>query len=484
MRVGIIAGLLLGACNAQPPARSAEAPRSDDRIARVEAEVVPAITIRGAPAVERSLAARMVHFRVPAVSVVVIEGGELAWAKAWGSVEPNGARATPATLFQAGSISKGVAAMVALKVAESGRLELDADVSGALRSWRVPQSELSAGAPITVRGLLSHTAGFGVSGFPGYARGAKIPALADVLEGRPPANTAAIRVEVRPGTEWRYSGGGYTVLQQLIEDVEGRPFADVARARVLAPLGMTASTFEQPLPESWAARAAAGTHQSGEPVKGRWHVYPELAAAGLWTTPRDLARFVIEIQRPGRVLSDASVRAMRTPVKEDYALGLLMSGSGAGRRFEHTGKNEGFQAFLVGYASGGRGAVVMTNSENGRTLAVEIVRAIAREYRWPDYPQGELRDVIALSHEQLRRYAGSFEAGGETIEIAVEGDGLVLFAPERPNDKMRLVAASELEFFVLDDGLSIRFVLEGDAVTGVRIGDGIRAIELRKRVSP
>jgi len=463
----------------RPPAEHVTA--SDPRVAAVERALVPAFLIRGAPIDDLSLPARMAHYHVPAVSVAVVDHGALVWAKAYGVSEVGGAPATTETLFQAGSISKPVAAMVALRLVETGVLALDDDVDRKLRSWHIPASELRKATPITLRRLLSHTAGLNVHGFPGYAVGTPVPTVVQVLDGAPPANTAAIHVEVQPGTEHRYSGGGYTVMQQLVIDATGRPFPEVADALVLAPLGMTHSGYLEPLPADRASRAATGTYKSGQRVAGRWHVYPELAAAGLWTTPSDLARVIIELQTGHRVLSAPTTATMLTPVMQDYGLGLRIAGTGEGRRFEHGGDDAGFQAFLVGSVAGGRGAVVMTNSENGGTIAREIVRAIAREYAWPGYPQGEIREVIAVAPDHLARYEGVFDGGNLSLGIARKDARLEAFSVGDPGDRVTLFPTSETAFFAIDEPFELEFVFDHDAVTGMRIGKGPGAIELRRR---
>jgi CubicO group peptidase (beta-lactamase class C family) len=261
------------------------------RMARVERGLLPAVAVRGRPDTAYVLPDRMRRYGVPAVSIAVIDGGRLAWSRAYGVLEAGGGQpADTSSLFQAGSISKAIAAVAALRCVERGLLALDEDVNLRLRAWKVPRSQWSSARPVTLRGLLSHGSGLNVPSFPGYPSHAAIPTVPQVLEGAPPANTPPVRVETEPGAEWRYSGGGMTVVQQLIADVSGRPFADVVRETVLAPAGMTHTVTEQPLSPAHAASAATG-HAAGAPVVGRWRVYPELAAAGVWSTAPDLARF-------------------------------------------------------------------------------------------------------------------------------------------------------------------------------------------------
>ena len=203
---------------------------------------------------------------------------------------------TPTTLFQAGSISKPVFATAVMRLVSSGVLDLDADVNDYLTSWRVPDS--GGWTPrITLRQLLSHSAATSIHGFPGYPAAGPWPTVTEVLDGVPPANTLPVVVEGVPGLHVRYSGGGTTIAQQVVTDVVGKPFPELMRELVLEPAGMSNSTFEQPLPAAIAERAAFGHPWNGVPVAGGWHVYPEMAAAGLWTTAGDLARLGAELMR-------------------------------------------------------------------------------------------------------------------------------------------------------------------------------------------
>lgn len=287
--------------------------------------------------------------------------------------------------------------MAALRMAEQGQLDLDGDINTALTSWKLPEGK---GKP-SVRQLLSHTGGMTVSGFPGYAADKSVPTLVQVLDGAWGANSKVIRVDTAPGSAMRYSDGGYTVLQQAMIDRSGKPFDVLLRESVLKPLGMNDSSFSQPLPAALQAQAARAHHQDGKPYPGGAHTYPELAAAGLWTTPEDLAKFVIAIQQGAAgsdngVISAAMTRTMLTPVMGDYALGLQI-GDG-GKVFEHSGSNMGFRAVMVGSTDSGDGAVILTNGDEGGKLAAGLLRAIAHEYKWASH-QTRLRTAVTLPTE-------------------------------------------------------------------------------------
>ncbi|TVP73296.1 MAG: class A beta-lactamase-related serine hydrolase [Gemmatimonadales bacterium] len=375
----ILACLLVSACASGTPGVD------EDRIHRVATGLVPAED--GAPTA--SVEERLEHHGVPGVSVAVIEEGELLWARGWGEAA-DGVPVTPETLFQAASISKPVMAVGALRLVEDGVLSLDSDVNEQLQGWQVPDSPFTYDRKVSLRGLLSHSAGLTVHGFPGYAEGAEVPSLVQLLDGASPANTAPVRVDTIPGDLWRYSGGGSSVVQLLMTEVTGLPFPELMDSLVLGPLGMERSTFQQPLPRARHGEAATAHGANGEAVPGRFHTYPEKAAAGLWTTPSDLARLAIELQRllagaSDGILQPETVREMLTLQAGEWGLGFTLREGDGHLWFSHGGANRGFRATFLAMAHEGRGVVVMTNSDAGMGIANEIVRAVAREYGWPSY---------------------------------------------------------------------------------------------------
>lgn len=363
---------------------------SSARLQRVEAR---AADLQGPSEASQSLslADLMKAYNVPGLSLAVIENFKIVDAKACGLIEGGSSTpVTPRTLFQAGSISKPVAATGAMSLVQRGKLSLDEDVNKKLITWKVPESEFTQTEKVTLRRLMSHTAGLTVHGFPGYDVHDPKPTLVQVLDGEKPANTPPVRVDIVPGTKARYSGGGVTIEQLLMMDVTGKPFPALMRELVLDKVGMKDSSYEQPLPAERAAMTAAGTYIDGKPVHDRWHVYPEMAAAGLWTTATDLAKFAIEIAltsqgKSNHVLSQQTVQQMLTPVKDEVGLGFFLEKDNPGQ-FGHNGADEGFQALLTINANTGNGAVIMANSDNGLAVANQLFRRITKEYGW-DYKQ-------------------------------------------------------------------------------------------------
>jgi CubicO group peptidase (beta-lactamase class C family) len=330
------------------------------------------------------------QFNVPGVSIAVIQDFKVALTVAYGLADvETGTPVTTSTMFQAASISKPVAAMASLRAVQEGRFTLDQDVNTILKSWKLPDGELTRSRPVTPRTLMSHTSGMGDGfGFPGYAPAAALPTLSQILDGAAPSNLRAVRLERAPFTGFEYSGGGVTMQQLVLADAVGKPFAQIAREWVLDPIGMSNSTYEQPLPAVRQAQAARAHNRNGARMGDPWHVYPEQAAAGLWTTATDLARFAIEVQlavlgRSDRVISPALAREMITPVGVGpYAVGFDVSKQGEGWYFAHGGSNWGFQCDLVAHRAKGYGAVIMTNGDGGGALIQQVRRMIQREYKW------------------------------------------------------------------------------------------------------
>jgi CubicO group peptidase (beta-lactamase class C family) len=441
-------------------AQSSEPQTPEARAARVEKGLIPAFLIAGRPAPTSSVAERMAALKVPGASVAVINNGTIEWARGYGVTEVRTATAvTPHTLFQAASISKPVTALAALRLVEQGRLALDEDVNTRLVSWKVPENKFTQTEKVTLRRLLSHSAGLTVHGFGGYAADAAVPSLVQVLDGAKPANSGPVRVDVIPGSLWRYSGGGFTVAQQLMIDVTGKPFPTLMSELVLEPMGMEDSTYEQPLPEGRRGAAASGHMSDGTLLPGRYHTYPEMAAAGLWTTPTDLARFLLEIDRARRgqseILTAATAREMTTAQKPGYGLGLSLDGAGPSASFGHGGSNEGFKCQMVAFFDGGRGAVVMTNGDQGGFLGGEILRAVAREYGWPAF-KPVTKTVVAVNPETLLPLAGRYELPtGHMLTVTAEGDRL--FAGDEEG-KVELFPESETRFFDTVEAHTIVFV--------------------------
>ena len=456
-------------------------PELKQEIASVEKGLTPAIQLSNDDATRRTLEERMEHYKVPGVSIAVVKDGKLHWAKGYGIANTDtDSRVTNETLFQAGSISKPVAALAALKLVQEGKIDLDENVNNYLKDWKVPDNEFTESEKVTLRRLLTHTAGMTVHGFPGYSQSAEFPTTVQVLDGD--GNTAAIRVDTVPGSIWRYSGGGYTVMQKLVEDVSGKSFAEYLHQEILQPLGMKHSTYQQPLPESFHSIASGAYNRRGKLIKGAWHNYPEQAAAGLWTTPTDLAKYCLEMQKilagqKDGILSRDMVTQMLTKHQNDWGLGPSLSGEGDELVFQHGGKNAGFSNDMFAYANQGIAVIVMTSGDNGIELAGEIMRSIANQYDW----QGKTQqfELLEMTEEQLQAMAGTYqtEMDGRTIDIIIEvkeENALQVKIPIQFATK-KIVPVGESKFIDLSDGTTLDFQRDGAGqVTGFMINDQIK----------
>lgn len=337
----------------------------------------------------------MKKFMVPGVSVAVIKDFNIHWAKGYGLADvEQGRRVEIGTPFQAASMSKPVTAMAVLRLAQEGRISLDADVNTLLKSWQVPTSDYTRNSPVTLRALLSHTSGADDRfGFPGYEPSESRPNAVQVITGQKPSNGGPVLFGRPPFQAFKYSGGGYTIVQLALTDLLGQPFAELMRKRILAPLVMTDSSFEQPPRDPLASRASRAYSNEGKPMGVSWHVYPEQAAAGLWTTPTDLARFAIEIQRAleGRktaVLTQLTAREMLFPTGlGPEGLGMIIELRNEGWYFRHGGANWGFRANMVAHIRKGYGVVTMTNSDGGVPVLKEIEARVAAAYGWDSVDQ-------------------------------------------------------------------------------------------------
>jgi len=392
----LVAALLLGFAFLAPPGAIAQQKAALNHKAKIEAATWP-IGFPGPEQKQLNLAGWMNLLRVPGLSVAVIDDYKIAWTAQYGLADISRHKTvTSRTLFQAGSISKSVNAFGLMRLVEGARMSLDDDINNRIRSWKVPDNEFTANEKVTLRRVLSHTAGLNVHGFDGYAVTAPQPTLLQILNGEKPANSPAVRVEFVPGSRLSYSGGGVIVSQLLLSDVTAEPYDRWMQRNVFDPIGMRNSSFQNPLPHERLQLAATGYRGDGNEVEGRWHIYPEMAAAGLWTTPSDLANFAIQIMRAlkgeSRVMLRSTAEQMLTEQKDGSALGFFINKAG---QFGHNGSDEGFQAMLVCFRNG-QGAVLMTNSDTGSYVAQRLLWAIATEYHW-DYPvpkQQGFADVV------------------------------------------------------------------------------------------
>lgn len=358
---------------------------------------------------------RMKKYKVKGMSIAVIHDYKIAWAKAYGwADEADKKLMTTETLFESGSISKSLNAVGILKLAQEKKVDLNTDINTYLTSWKFPYDSLSRGKKITLAHILSHNAGLTVHGFPGHDIHGPIPTVLEVLDGKKPSFTPAVRSAYEPGLQFEYSGGGTTISQVLLTDVTKQNYDEWMYEHVLKPIGMETSFYSQPPPKEKQYLCASAYMSDGTPISNKFHVYPEQAAAGLWMTPSDLCQYIIDMQlayqgKPSKVLSPEMVKLHLTPYNDGpTSLGSFIVDINGEKYFEHGARNDGFCGDFYGSLEGGNGVVIFLNSDDG-TLISEVINSVAKAYQWKNFYHEPLRKKsINMSDKLLKSYEGLY----------------------------------------------------------------------------
>ena len=454
----LAAGLLFPACDARQAL-------TNKRIAAAEHGLKRAVYLKGLKSEKLSLLDRMKFYQVPGVSLAVIDANAVEWSRTYGDKDALIRQPlTRETMFQAGAFSQMMTAAAALKLAEAGKIDLDADVGAWLKSWRLPPaSESGLGSKISLRSLLTHSAGLSDHVYIGYAQGDPLPTAGQILDGAPPANggPAWVPASRKSALRTRYSEPGYLVAGQALTDVSGMAFPALMDASIIGPLGLKNSTFALPLPDDLRARAATGHTREGQPVKGLWNNYPEAAAKGLWTPPDDFAAFLLDLLgsaagTPGKILSQASARAMLSAQAESYGFGVVVEGKDDDILFDLRGKTRGYACFMAVYPAKRQGAVIMTNSDNGFLLIQEIMAALSEAYGWAHYKPEE-KTVLRLDPASYQDFSGTYEVNPSyRLDVSQEDYYLVI----RPTGQTatKFYAESQTLFYSTDPYVRIQFL--------------------------
>ncbi|WP_422104811.1 serine hydrolase domain-containing protein [Winogradskyella sp.] len=460
--------LVMASCNSQ---EKRESELLKEKIARIENGLQSNLRVQYGDSVSiqyHHIEDRMKELNIKGISIAVMNNGVIEWAKGYGMADSSENRkVTTKTLFQAGSISKPIAATRALQLVEEGQLSLDANVNDVLKRWKVPENEFTTKEKVTLRRLLNHSAGLTVHGFPGYAINDTIPSVVDVLNGK--GNTDSVQVFRAPGEKVGYSGGGYTVMQLMLTDIEQKNFSDIMQEEVLNPLGMTSSTYENPLPKSYHNLAAAGYKSDGSQVPGKWHTYPEMAAAGLWTTPSQLLLWAKDIQTTYQSQKDGFLKTKTVnEMLTDYGNNQGMGPYVVEHVFGHGGSDEGFVSDLRIWKEHPISVAIMVNSDNGNDIIKELFLSIAQEYNLPGvYPR--LRKYKEQSNEELSRYVGDYQFSEDaTAQVIIKDNGLE-FSGGLVRNPIYLLPETETLFFSAKTGLYFEFVFENESVTNLKV---------------
>ena len=431
------------------------------------------IRIEGQEVDYQSLEQRQAHYDVPGVSVAFMRNGQLAWTMQSGVKDLTTELAVDEnTVFQAGSISKPAFAAVLMKYRQVNSLDLDADVNTLLTSWQLPEHEWTGQDVVSLRRLLSHTAGTTVHGFPGYAAGEPVPTLQQVLEGAFTANTDAVVVDIQPGTQMRYSGGGTTLAQLTLQDEANEPLPTMSQRLLFKPLGMTRSGFDQPISKKLSNNMATPYDGDGAPIKGGAHTYATLAAAGMWSTPSDMLKMASGVRsaylgQKTDWISQASAQEMltnNTPSIEPPNVGIgffiNMSDDGEVLGFGHGGADAGFMSQLYLELDTGNGYAIMTNGNNGRQLISELEIRL-KEALSVGYSEAEVRKLVPISPKELSKYIGTYVVTNPvSVDVVLEktANGFVLNALPYVENEEYFHEGEGL--FFAKNGSSVRFEMD------------------------
>jgi len=377
---------------------------------------------------------RMRFYNVKGLSIAVVHNYKIEWAKGYGWADSAERRpVTTETLFEPGSISKSINAVGILRLAQRKKIDLYKDINDYLVSWKFPYDSVSKNKKITLADLLSHTAGLSQHGFPGYYRGDTFPTVPEILDGKKPANTKPVRSLFVPGLKFEYSGGGTMVSQLIVMDKSEQQYDAYMSEHVFVPIGMSNSLFTQPPPEARKKTLATGYSGNGKEIKGKYPILIEQAAGGLWTTPTDLCKFIIEIQlsrqgKSNKVLSKKMTKKMLRPYQnKSAALGCFIEKRRGAKYFSHNAGNQGFSGIYYGSFKDGNGLAIVVNSDEGHHLIQEVVTSVVNTYKWKGFYTGEkviTKKSITVSPDLLEKYVGAYKQKNTIVSITKKEDGL------------------------------------------------------------
>ena len=422
---------------------------------------------------------RMAVHHTPALSVAVIRDGKLDWTAAWGVLESSGAKADCSSLFQGGSLAKPATLVAVLRMKQAGAIGFDDDIETLLTDYRLPAGQQSAENPVTLRNLFRHTSGITPGGYQGYSPESALPTTTQILRGQAPANAPAIAVVAKPNEHLAYSGGGYTLIEAALQDRFKRPFEQLMQEWLIGPFGMRQASFVQPMPNANRNHAAKGHVVDGSPVPGGWNNHPERAAAGLWATPSDLARLLVQLRKASEgkssFLGQALVSELLADPIEGHSYGFRRIGEGDDLFITHYGGTAGYRAGMTINLLTGDGAVYLSNSDSGSELGVEFLNAVSEVYGWNEFKTVKVKRVVQ-SEEVLRSLAGLYDfQGGPTVAVEFEQGGLTLVFPNKDRYAMTPIEGAPLEFIHPANAVRATFKQSKDRTTISLYGDeGVR----------
>lgn len=472
--------VFIGSCSYQPKDSNDSSTRninagcisqeeSIERKAQLERGIRGQVKFLGEPENFSSVTGKMSEYNIPALSLAVINQGEIAWADIYQNANFSKEQKLDCTsIFQAASLSKPVTFLAAVRMYAAGEIDLDKNIQNYLKDFVLPQGKQTAENPVTFRNIFSHTSGINSGGYQGYAKDLALPADRDILKGSAGVNTPAIEVVTPPNETLAYSGGAYTLAEQALQDIYNDEFSNIMKKWILEPAGMKHSEFTQPLPASKSDQVAKGYTQSGGLVDGGWRNHPEQAAAGLWSNSIDMATFLIEIYRAyqgkSSIFSQSDIKSIISHERDGHVYGFILNRSGDDISITHYGGNAGYRTGMTISLTSGNGLVYLINSDNGGPLGNELMLSASQVYNWQHFKQTNVQRK-QVSSEVLKGLPGEYKWNNQ-IDLSItfdENNKLIsLIFPNGDEYKLTPVVGDELEFIHPDTGVKVMFIKKDD----------------------
>lgn len=429
----------------------------DKHIENIENNLVPVHYLKD-NIDKKSISQMMEDENIPGVSIALFDNGKITWQTYGYANLIDSIKVTQNTVFNGASLSKPVTAMAALNLVEQGVLTLNEDINKYLEGWKVPENKFTEHEKVTLKRLISHTAGFERYVQSSFFPDEELPTIEQMLAGEKPSVDPAVSVVSVPGQKEVYSNPGYSVLEKLLEDVTDKAFHDILAELIFEPVHMTHSSFEQPVPNHLSQQMATSYSNELEPYP--YKLFPFKAAGGIWTTPTDLAKFLVTVLEDHHlgtnvILSKKMTDSLFTKNPTRLGFAKIYNDESPDILFEHWGSNSGFTCYMVSSLQHKQGVVVMTNSDNGTSFLSYVARAVAIEYNW-DLLQPKVFDPIALDRMEINKFTGKFKGGNEVLEFEmIKGNLHFLSATDTTS---KLIAVAENKFIAQTDNTLYEFL--------------------------
>jgi CubicO group peptidase (beta-lactamase class C family) len=487
--------IFVGACSSPPKDPSTADPQNDnadcistkdsaDGKVQLENGIRGQVKFLGESENLSSIKDKMTEYNIPALSLAVINHGEIEWADIYQNADFPGQTLDCMSIFQAASLSKPVTFMAALRMEAAGEIDMDENIQTYLSDFTLPQGKQTPENPVTFRNIFSHTSGISSGGYQGYAKDLPVPSDLQILRGDEGANTPAIEVVTPPNESLAYSGGGYTLAELALQDIYSDDFSSIMKKWILEPAGMSHSEFTQPLPDSNANEVAWGYTQSGEAIEGGWRNHPEQAAAGLWSNAIDMAKFLNEIykgyQGESAIFTPSEIETILSHERDGLVYGFIVNRSDDDISITHYGGNAGYRTGMTISLISGKGLVYLTNSDYGGALGNELLLSASQVYEWQHFKQITV-EREQVSSEVLKGLSGDYMWNSQ-IELSITFDEvnntISLYFPNGDEYKLIPVKGDELGFIHPGTAVTVTFSMEDAPLSFLLYGQ--TAVKLKK----